>query len=343
MVSVCRASPKSTEADLTNQAKAIRIEAHGGPEVLKLVTVDVPAPSKGEVTIRQKAVGLNFIDIYFRTGLYPHPLPHGLGFEASGDVVAVGEGVSHVQVGDRVAYGQSPLGAYTDLRNVPAGKVVKIPDSVSYEDAAAVMLKGLTAQYLLRQCYRLQEGETVLFHAAAGGVGLIACQWARALGVKLIGTASSPEKCAVAKENGAWEVIDYSHENVAERVLELTNGAKLPVVYDGVGKDTWATSLDCLRPRGLMVSFGNASGPVEGVNLGLLNNKGSLYVTRPKLADYVPTQKDMQAAADELFGLMENGSIKVAIGQRFPLKDVAQAQEALAARKTMGATILTLD
>ena len=331
------------ETDLTNQAKAIRIEAHGGPDVLRLVTVDVPAPAQGEVTIRQKAVGLNFIDLYCRSGLYPNPLPHGLGFEAAGDVVAVGEGVTHLQVGDRVAYGQSPLGAYTDLRNVPAARVVKIPDAVSYEDAAAIMLKGLTTQYLFRQCYRLQEGETTLFHAAAGGVGLLACQWARALGVKLIGTASSPEKCALAKEHGAWEVIDYSRENVVERVMELTDGAKLPVVYDGVGKDTWMTSLDCLRPRGLMVSFGNASGPVEGVNLGLLNNKGSLYVTRPKLADYVPTQQDMQAAADELFGLVVDGSIKVTIGQRFPLQEAAKAQEALAARKTTGATIFTID
>ncbi len=331
-----------SETDLTNQAKAIQIETHGGPEVLKLVTVDVPAPAPGEVTLRQKAAGLNFIDIYFRTGLYPHPLPHGLGFEAAGDVVAVGEGVSHVKVGDRVAYGQSPLGAYAELRNVPASRVVKLPDAISYEDAAAIMLKGLTTQYLFRQCYRLKEGETVLFHAAAGGVGLLACQWARALGVKLIGTASSPEKCALAKEHGAWEVIDYSKEHVVERVKELTNGEKVPVVYDGVGKDTWMTSLDCLQPRGLMVSFGNASGPVEGVDLALLNNKGSLYVTRPKLGDYVPTQETMQAAADELFGLILDGRIKVAIGQRFPLAEAAQAQVALAARKTTGATIFTI-
>lgn len=331
------------ETDLTNQAKAIRIDAHGGPEVLKLVSVDVPAPAPGEVTIRQKAVSLNFIDIYFRTGLYPHPLPHGLGFEAAGDVVAVGQGVTHLKVGDRVAYGQSPLGAYADLRNVPASRVVTIPDAVSYEDAAALMLKGLTTWYLFRQCYRLKEGETILFHAAAGGVGLIACQWARALGVKLIGTASSPEKCALAKAHGAWEMIDYSRENVVERVKDLTGGAKLPVVYDGVGKDTWMTSLDCLRPRGLMVSFGNASGPVEGVDLALLNNKGSLYVTRPKLGDYVPTLEDMQAAAAELFEQVTAGHIKVVIGQRFKLEDAARAQEALAARKTTGATIFTMD
>lgn len=328
---------------MTYQAKAIRIDAHGGPEVLKLVSVEVPEPAQGEVTIRQKAVGLNFIDIYFRTGLYPHPLPHGLGFEAAGDVVAVGQGVTHLKVGDRVAYGQSPLGAYADLRNVPASRVVTIPDAVSYEDAAALMLKGLTTWYLFRQCYRLKEGETILFHAAAGGVGLIACQWARALGVKLIGTASSPEKCALAKAHGAWEMIDYSRENVVERVKDLTGGAKLPVVYDGVGKDTWMTSLDCLRPRGLMVSFGNASGPVEGVDLALLNNKGSLYVTRPKLGDYVPTLEDMQAAAAELFEQVTAGHIKVVIGQRFKLEDAARAQEALAARKTTGATIFTMD
>lgn len=328
---------------MTNKAKAIRIDTHGGPEVLKLASVDVPAPAQGEVTIRQKAAGLNFIDIYFRTGLYPHPLPHGLGFEASGDVVAVGEGVSHLKVGDRVAYGQSPLGAYADLRNVPASRVVRLPDAIGYEDAAAIMLKGLTVQYLFRQCYQLQEGETILFHAAAGGVGLLACQWARALGVRLIGTASSPEKCALAKQHGAWEMIDYSRENVAERVKALTDGAKVPVVYDGVGKDTWLTSLDCLQQRGLMVSFGNASGPVEGVDLALLNTKGSLYVTRPKLADYVPTQEAMQSAADELFGLIVDGRIEVIIGQRFPLEQAARAQEALAARQTVGATILTID
>ena len=328
---------------MNNQAKAIRIEQHGGPDVLKLVELEVPPPAAGEVTVRQKAVGLNFIDIYFRTGLYPHPLPHGLGFEAAGDVVAVGEGVTHLKEGDRVAYGQSPIGAYTDLRNMPADKLVVLPDTIGYEDAAAIMLKGMTVQYLFRECYRLQEGETILFHAAAGGVGLLACQWARALGVKLIGTASSPEKCALAKEHGAWEVIDYSRENVVERVKELTGGAKVPVVYDGVGKDTWMTSLDCLRTRGLMVSFGNASGPVEGVDLALLNKKGSLYVTRPKNSDYTPTQEAMQKAASELFGLVTDGSIKIKIGQRFSLADAAKAQEALAARKTVGATILTLD
>lgn len=328
---------------METQVKAIRIEKNGGPEVLQLVSVQVLAPQENEVTIRQKAVGLNFIDIYCRSGLYSHPLPHGLGFEASGVVEAVGSGVKHLKVGDRVAYGQSPLGAYAEARNVPADRVVKIPKGVSFEQAAAIMLKGLTVQYLFRQTYRLQGGETILFHAAAGGVGLIACQWAKALGVKLIGTASTPEKAALAKANGAWEVIDYSRENVVERVKELTNGKKVPVVYDGVGQDTWTTSLDCLEPRGLMVSFGNASGPVNGVNLGVLASKGSLFVTRPTLGTHVSTLAKMKAAADEMFDLVSKKKIDITIGQRFPLEAAADAQEALAGRKTVGATILTLD
>ncbi len=328
---------------METQVKAIRIEQHGGPEVLKLVSVDVPSPAKNEVTIRQKAVGLNFIDIYFRTGLYQHALPHGLGFEASGVVEAVGADVRHLKVGDRVAYGQSPIGAYAEARNVPADRVVKIPKAVGFDEAAAMMLKGLTVQYLFRQTYRLQGGETILFHAAAGGVGLIACQWAKALGVKLIGTASTPEKAELAKAHGAWQVIDYSRENVVERVLELTDGKKVPVVYDGVGKDTWLASLDCLQPRGLMVSYGNASGSVEGVNLGLLAAKGSLYVTRPTLGTHVPTQEKMQAAADDLFDLIKKKKMHINIGQRFALEDAGQAQDALAGRKTTGATILTLD
>ncbi len=328
---------------MSQTVKAIRIEQNGGPEVLKWASVELPAPLDNEVTIRQKAVGLNFIDIYFRNGLYSNPLPHGLGFEAAGVVEAVGRSVTHLKVGDRVAYGQSPLGAYAQARNVPADRVVRIPDAVSFEQAAALMLKGLTCWYLLRQTYRVHEGQTILFHAAAGGVGLYACQWARALGVKLIGTVSSPEKAQLAKEHGAWEVIDYSREDIVQRVLELTDGQKVPVVYDGVGKDTWERSLDCLQPRGLMVSFGNASGPVTGVNLGTLAAKGSLYVTRPVLGAYVPTQQAMQEAADELFDLVVQGKIKVLIGQRFPLEQVAQAHEALAARRTTGSTVLTLD
>ncbi len=328
---------------MTQTVKAIRIERNGGPEVLQWASVELPAPQEKEVTIRQKAVGLNFIDIYFRNGLYSNPLPHGLGFEASGIVEAVGSGVTHLKVGDRVAYGQSPLGAYAEARNVPADRVVRIPDGISFEQAAAMMLKGLTCWYLLRQTYRVHEGQTILFHAAAGGVGLYACQWARALGVKLIGTVSSPEKAALAKENGAWEVIDYSREDVVQRVLELTNGQKVPVVYDGVGKDTWERSLDCLQPRGLMVSFGNASGPVTGVNLATLASKGSLYVTRPVLGAYVPTQQAMQEAADEMFDLVLQGKIKALIGQRFPLDQVAKAHEELASRRTTGSTVLTLE
>ncbi|MBK1781050.1 quinone oxidoreductase [Advenella sp. WQ 585] len=324
-------------------SRTIQIETHGGPEVMKLVTLDVPEPADNEVQIRQKAIGLNFIDIYFRTGLYASPLPHGLGFEASGVVEIVGKNVAHLKVGDRVAYGQSPLGSYAEIRNVPGHQVVKIPDGISFEEAAAVMLKGLTVQYLFRQTYRLQEGETILLHAAAGGVGLIACQWAKALGVKLIGTVSSPEKADIARAHGAWATINYTHENVAERVLELTNGKKVPVVYDGVGKDTWETSLDCLQPRGLMVSYGNASGAVTGVNIGVLATKGSLYVTRPSLGAYVSTLEKMQAAADELFEMITSKKIKVQIDQRYPLAEVADAHIALASRKTTGATVLTLD
>ena len=323
--------------------KAIRIEQHGGPEVLKLVEVDVPPPADNEVTIRQHVAGLNFIDIYYRTGLYKGALPHGLGFEGAGEVVAVGKAVTRFKKGDRVAYGQSPLGGYSQMRNVPAAQVVKLPKGIAFDEAAAMMLKGLTVQYLFRQTYRLQGGEKILFHAAAGGVGLIACQWAKALGVKLIGTVSSPEKAALAKEYGAWEVIDYSKENVVERVLELTGGKKVPVVYDGVGKDTWNTSLDCIEPRGLMVSYGNASGSVEGVSINILAAKGSLFVTRPTLGTHVNTAEKMQAAADELFEQVLKKKIKIRIDQRYPLEQAAKAQEALAARKTTGATVFMLD
>lgn len=323
--------------------QAIRIEEHGGPEVLKLVDVEIAPPKAGEVRVRNHAIGLNFIDTYFRTGLYKHALPHGLGNEGAGVVDAVGEGVSGFQPGDRVAYGQSPLGAYAELHNVPALHVVKLPDAIGFEEAAAIMLKGLTVEYLLRRVYQVQSGQTILFHAAAGGVGLIACQWARALGARLIGTVSSDEKAALAREHGAWATINYSHENVPERVRELTGGAMVPVVYDGVGRDTWEASLDCLQPRGLMVSFGNASGPVTGINLAVLANKGSLYVTRPTLGGYTLTRDEVEQASSELFRLVQTGAIKVAIGQRYRLADAAQAQAALTARKTHGATIFTLD
>lgn len=328
---------------MSTRTKAVRIEQHGGPEVLQLVEIEVPAPADNEVMIRQRAVGLNFIDIYFRTGLYKAPLPHGLGFEGAGEVVAVGKGVKRLKAGDRVAYGQSPIGAYAEVRNVPAAQVVKLPKGISFEDAAAMMLKGLTVQYLFRQTYRLQGGETILFHAAAGGVGLIACQWAKALGVKLIGTASNADKMALAKKHGAWQMIDYAKENVVDRVVELTKGKKVPVVYDGVGKDTWETSLDCLQPRGLMVSFGNASGAVDGVNLQILAAKGSLYVTRPTLGTHVATAEKMQAAADELFEMVLAKKIKMQIDQRYTLEQVAQAQTALQSRQTTGASVFVFE
>ena len=322
-------------------AKRIQFQAHGGPEVLEFVDYTPAEPGPQQVRVRNQAIGLNFIDTYYRSGLYPLPeLPSGLGNEGAGVVDAIGSDVHNVKVGDRVAYGTGPLGAYSELHVLPAANVVKLPDDISYEEAAAVMLKGLTVQYLLRQTYELKGGEIILFHAAAGGVGSIACQWAKALGVKLIGTVSSPKKAALAKKLGAWATIDYSHEDVVQRVLELTDGKKCPVVYDGVGKDTWLTSLDCLSPRGLMVSFGNASGAVTGVNLGILSQKGSLYVTRPTLASYANTPANLQKMADELFEMIRSDNITVDISQRFALKDAAKAQTELSARRTTGSTIL---
>jgi len=321
------------------KSKSVVVRSHGGPEVIELVDADAPEPGKGEVRIRQHAIGLNFIDIYFRTGLYPSTLPHGLGFEAAGVVEAVGADVN-LKEGDRVAYPQGPIGAYADLRTMPATMVVKLPKAITFEQGAAAMLKGLTVQYLFRQTYRLQGNETILFHAAAGGVGLIACQWARALGVKLIGTVSSPEKAALAKKHGAWQTIDYSRENVAERVIALTNGAKVPVVYDGVGKTTWEGSLDSLQPRGLMVSFGNSSGAVTGVNLGILAAKGSLFVTRPTLGTHVVPRARLEESSAELFDLMRQGKIKIDVEQRYALADAAKAHADLEARKTVGSTVL---
>jgi NADPH2:quinone reductase len=322
------------------KTKAVMIRAHGGPEVLELVEVDVKDPGPDEVRIRQHAIGLNFIDIYYRTGLYATALPHGLGFEGAGVVEAVGSNVKFLKAGDRVAYPQGPIGAYSELRTMPVATVVKLPKKIGFDEAAAVMLKGLTVQYLFRQTYRLQGTETILFHAAAGGVGLIACQWARALGVKLIGTVSSPAKAALAKKHGAWETIDYTKENFVERVMQLTKGAKLPVVYDSVGKDTWEGSLDCIQPRGLMVSFGNASGAVTGVNLGILAAKGSLFVTRPTLATHIVPRSRLEASSDELFDMMASGKIKVEIDQRYALADAAKAHIDLASRKTTGSSVL---
>jgi len=322
-------------------AKRIQFSSHGGPEVLEYRDYQPAAPGPDEVRVHNQAIGLNFIDTYFRSGLYPPPaLPSSLGNEGAGIVEAVGSQVSQFQVGDRVAYATAPLGAYSELHVLPAGKLVKLPDSISFEQAAAVMLKGLTVQYLLRQVFALKGGETILFHAAAGGVGSFACQWAKALGVQLIGTVSSAEKAARAKEQGAWATIDYSHEDVVQRVLELTDGRKCPVVYDGVGKDTWEISLDCVAPRGLLVSFGNASGAVTGVNLGILAQKGSLFVTRPTVAGYADTPERLQMMADELFGMIASGQLKVDISNRYALKDAAAAQAALSARQTTGSTIL---
>ncbi|ACO76289.1 NADH-quinone oxidoreductase [Azotobacter vinelandii CA] len=322
-------------------AKRIQIGRHGGPEVLEWVDHTAPQPGPHEVRVRNRAIGLNFIDTYYRSGLYAPPrLPSGLGLEGAGEVEAVGSAVERFKVGDRVAYAGGPLGAYAELHVLPADKLVGLPDSIGFEQAAAAMLKGLTVQYLLRQIGRFQGGETILFHAAAGGVGSIACQWAKALGVRLIGTVGSPEKAERARALGAWATIDYSRENVASRVLELTDGRKCPVVYDSVGKDTWETSLDCVAPRGLLVSFGNASGPVTGIDLGVLAQKGSLFVTRPTLAGYADTPERLQAMADELFAMLADGRVRVEIGQRFPLAEAARAQEALTSRRTTGSTIL---
>lgn len=322
-------------------SKAIQIAKTGGTDVLEVVEREPRAPAAGEVLVRNHAIGLNYIDIYFRAGVYPVAgLPSGLGMEGAGVVEAVGPDVDFLKVGDRVAYAQSALGAYAEHHIVPAAKAIVLPDAIDFETAAASLLKGLTVQYLFRQTYPLQPGQTILFHAAAGGVGLIACQWAKALGVKLIGTVSSPEKAALAKEHGAWETINYKQENIVERVKELTDGAMVPVVYDSVGKDTWLTSLDCLHTRGLMVSYGNTTGPVDGVNIGILNQKGSLYVTRPSLAGYADTRPRLEAMCGELFEMISNGSIKVDINQRFPLADVAKAHEALASGQTTGSTVL---
>lgn len=322
-------------------SQRIQFSQHGGPEVLEHVDVPVTAPAAGEVRVRNHAIGLNFIDTYFRGGLYvPPSLPSGLGTEGAGEIEAVGEGVTDFQVGDRVAYATGPLGAYGEHHSLPARHLVKLPDAISYEQAAAVMLKGLTTQYLLRQVHDLKAGETVLFHAAAGGVGSIACQWANAIGAQLIGVVGSADKAERAKALGAWATIDRNQEDIVQRVLELTDGKKCPVVYDSVGKSSWEISLDCVAPRGLLVSFGNASGAVTGVNLGVLAQKGSLFVTRPVLAGYADTAERLRAMANELFEMIASGKIKVEIGQRYALAEAAEAQRQLSAGKTTGSTIL---
>jgi NADPH2:quinone reductase len=319
---------------------AVQVSRYGGPEVLELVQLEVAPPGPGEVRVRNRAIGLNFIDIYYRSGLYSAPLPHGLGVEGAGEIESVGPGVTGFKEGDRVAYASGPVGAYAGLRCLGESHLVHLPKSIAFEDAAASLLKGLTVQYLFRQTYRLQGSETILFHAAAGGVGLIACQWAHALGVKVIGTVGSPEKAKLARKYGAWQVIDYSKEDFVARVLALTGGAKVPVVYDGVGKSTWEGSLDCLQPRGLMVSYGNASGPVTGVNLSILAQKGSLFVTRPTLFTHIATRAKLDAAAGELFAMMKSGAVRATIERRFALADVVRAHEELAARRTTGSCVL---
>jgi NADPH2:quinone reductase len=320
--------------------KAIRMSRTGGPEVMELVHVELGPPGPGEATVRHEAIGLNFIDIYFRTGLYAQALPGGLGQEGAGVVEAVGEGVSHVRVGDRVAYAGRPNGAYAEARNMPASLLVKLPDAIGSDTAAAMMLQGMTVQYLFHSVAPVKAGDTILFHAAAGGVGLIACQWARALGVNLIGTAGSDEKVALALKHGAAHAINYNTENFTERVREITGGKGVSTVFDSIGKDTFIGSLDCLRPRGMMVSFGNASGPVANFSLGELASRGSLFLTRPALGNYTATRAELEGCAQSLFDVVARGAVKVDIHQRYNLADVAQAHRDLEARRTTGSTII---
>ncbi|MET0918795.1 MAG: quinone oxidoreductase [Burkholderiales bacterium] len=321
-------------------AHAIRIHPTGGPEVLAWDEVAVGEPGPGEARVRHTAVGVNYIDTYQRSGLYKLALPSGMGSEAAGVVEAVGAGVDWVKPGDRIAYAGGPAGAYSTARVMPADRLVKVPDGIDDRTAATLMLKGMTVQYLFRQTKKLEAGDTILFHAAAGGVGLIACQWARALGVTMIGTVGSDAKAALAREHGCEHTIVYSRENFVERVKALTGGKGVPVVYDGVGKDTFPASLDCLSPRGLFVSYGNASGPVPPFDILLLSQKGSLYATRPTLFTHASTRAATQAMADEVFALVLSGKIKSEARQTFPLKDAADAHRALESRATTGATVL---
>ena len=319
---------------------AIRLHQTGAPELMQWESIALPPPAAGEVRLRHHAIGLNYIDTYHRSGLYPLPLPSGLGQEAAGVVEAVGEGVSEVAVGDRVAYATAPLGAYAEARNVPADVLVPLPDALSFEQGAAVMMQGLTAQYLLRRTYRVQAGDTILVHAAAGGVGTIMCQWAKALGATVIGTVGSEHKAELARANGCDHPIVYTRENFARRVRELTDGEGVPVVFDSIGKDTFMDSLACLRPLGLMVSFGNASGAVPPVDIGVLARMGSLFLTRPTLFTYAARRSDLLAMASELFDLVVAGTLRVEINQRYALKDVAQAHRDLEGRRTSASSIL---
>lgn len=321
---------------------AIRIHRTGGPEVLQWEAVEVGQPGAGEVRIKHTAVGLNYIDVYHRTGLYAMPLPFTPGLEAAGVVAAVGPAVTGVKVGDRVAYGTGPIGAYSEVRVMPAEKLVKLPAGISDQTGAAMMLQGLTAQYLLRRIYRVKAGDTILIHAAAGGVGLIACQWAKHLGATVIGTVGSDEKAALARANGCDYPVIYTREDFQQRVMEITDGKKLPVVYDSVGKDTFMKSLDCLRPMGMMVIFGNASGPVTPFDPGILAGKGSLFLTRPTLNHYAGTREDLVPAAEELFDVVCKGAVKISINQTYPLKHASEAHRDLEARKTTGSTVFTV-
>lgn len=320
--------------------KAIRVSEPGGPEKMTLEDITLEDPAPGHVKVRHTAIGINYIDTYHRSGLYPISYPSGIGLEAAGEITAIGDGVTHLKVGDRVAYGSGPLGAYSEEQNTFAARVAKIPEGVTDEEAACLMMKGMTVRYLFKGTYKVKAGDTILFHAAAGGVGLIACQWAKDLGVTLIGTVSSEEKAALAKANGCAHVINYSHEDIATRVREITDGKGVPVVYDGVGKDTFTASLDCLQPRGLLASFGNASGPVTGVDLSILATKGSLYVTRPTMIHYTLTQEEFDETAADVFDAVARGAIKANVNQRYPLSQAARAHEELEARKTTGASIL---
>ncbi len=328
---------------MTQSSPTVRIDRQGGPEEMHLVDLPVGEPGPGEIRILQHACGLNFIDVYQRSGVYSLPTPLSLGMEGAGVVEAVGEGVTHLRIGDRAAYASNPPGAYCRLRVMPARNVVVLPDAISFETGAAMMLKGLTAQYLLRKTLPqegLQPGDHVLFHAAAGGVGLIACQWARALGLQLIGTAGTDEKCALALENGAAHAINYRTDDFAARVREITGGRGVKVVYDSVGKDTWEKSLECLRPFGLMASFGNASGVVPPFSIGALGPKGSLYVTRATLFTHIASRESNQAMADDLFDHVTSGKITIRVEQRYPLAEVVQAHRDLEGRKTSGCSVL---
>lgn len=319
---------------------AIRIHQTGGPEVMSWEEVSVGAPGPGEARVKHAAVGLNFIDTYHRTGLYPLSLPSGLGLEGAGTVEAVGEGVTSLKPGDRVAYAGGPLGAYAEERLIPADRLLKLPDSIDFRTGAAMMLQGLTAAYLLRRTYPVKAGDTILVHAAAGGVGLIACQWAKALGATVIGTVSTEAKADLARAHGCDHPILYTRENFAQRVREITGGEGVPVVYDGIGKDTWVGSLDSLRPLGMMVSFGNASGPVGLIDPLVLSQKGSLFFTRPTLMHYIAKRADLEALAGELFAMVSSGQVKIEVNQTFALKDAAAAHIALEGRQTTGSTVL---